>query len=375
MQSPSVSALTDRRDPAEAAADLARQFGAAAPRAVVFFCSHHHDGAALSAALRARYPDAEVVGCTTAGEFTESGHGRGGVSALALGEGVVRACRGALARFGGGVEEGIRAAARGMEEGLGIELRSADASRYVGVVLVEGLRGKEEEANHALGMVAPTLQFVGGSAGDDLDFRETRVFHNGEASDDGAALLLMEMAVPFTVTKTCSFEPTEHAFTITRADVASRTVYEVDGRPVLEAYADAVSAGSGALDGGVFMRHPWGMMLDREPWIRSPQQALADGGLKFYCQIEEGMRLHVMRGTDLIGQTDASVRRAAGELGGRVGGGLIFNCILRRLELDRAEAHDPFRATFAGFPAAGFHTYGESYLGHINQTCTGLLFA
>jgi hypothetical protein len=47
---------------------------------------------------------------------------------------------------------------------------------------------------------------------------------------------------------------------------------------------------------------------------------------------------------------------------------------LRRLELDAKQRHEPFIASFAGLEMAGFHTYGESWLGHINQTLTGLWF-
>jgi hypothetical protein len=201
------------------------------------------------------------------------------------------------------------------------------------------------------------------------------VFHNGRASDHGAALLLMEMSVPFRVAKTCSFEPTSHRFVITRSDAPNRVVYEVNGQPVLQAYAEAAGVDADALDGAVFMRHPWGMVMDGDPWIRSPMRVEADGGLKFYCQIEEGMELFMMSGTDLVGETRAAFRRAEGELAATPAGALVFNCILRRLELDAEHTHESFRESFAAYPTAGFHTYGESYLGHINQTCTGLVFA
>jgi hypothetical protein len=54
-------------------------------------------------------------------------------------------------------------------------------------------------------------------------------------------------------------------------------------------------------------------------------------------------------------------------------GGLAFNCILRRLDMDAQSLHAPFLRTFEGLQCAGFHTYGESYLGHINQTLTSVL--
>lgn len=373
-----ASALSRARDARAAAADIISQFDAqllgASPTAVIVFNSPALDGAAIIATLGERYPSAQVVGCTTAGEFIERDGSVGGVSAMALPPGTVRAAHAVVAEFRGGVENGIRVAAEQLGRQVGADLRTLDAKRYVGVVLLEGLRMKEEAANEALGAIAPQLAFVGGSAGDDLAFKETRVFHGGESSTDGAVLLLLDMAVPFTFTKTCSFEPTRHRFTITRADEANRVVYELDGRPVLDVYAEALGTTPAKLSES-FMTNPVGMMLDGEAWIRSPQQALPDGGLKFYCRITEGSEIHVMRSTDLVGETKDAMSRAVKALGGRASGAILFNCILRRLELDTLGAHAGFREAFSGIATVGFHTYGESYVGHVNQTCTGLVFA
>jgi hypothetical protein len=374
-----ASAHSRAGDTRAAVAELVGQFDAqlagAAPTAIIVFHSPAHDAVALSAALRGRYPSAPVIGCTTAGEFVERGNSVGGVSAIALPAGTVRAAHVAVARFDRGVEPGIRAAAQRLAKLAGADLRTLDPTRYVGLVLFDGMHMREEEANEALGAAAPQLVFVGGSAGDDLAFKETRVFYNDETSTDGAILMLLDMAVPFTIAKTCSFEPTAHRFTVTRADEANRVVYELDGRPALEVYAKAAGTTPAKLDGALFMKHPLGMMLDSDPWIRAPQQALPDGGLKFYCRITEGSEVYLMKGTDLVGETRQAISRAATAVGGRAGGVIAFNCILRRLELDATAAHDGFHAAFGGLPTAGFHTYGETYLGHINQTCTALVFA
>jgi hypothetical protein len=369
-----ASARSTRLEAEEAAAELASQWGGLAPRAIFFFCSPRHDGARLSAALRARYPQAEVLGCTTAGEFTQESSGVDSVTALALGAGKVRRCAGVLARFEGGVAAGVQSAVKRLGEALGVSLREADPSRYVGVMLVEGVGMHEEEVNAALGNAAPLLSFVGGSAGDNLAFRETRVFYNGEASSDGAVLFVLEAAVPFTVLKTCSFEPTGKVFEVTHVDVPQRVVYALEGRPVAQVYAEAVGVAPGQLDSRVFMSHPLGLMIDGKPWIRSPQQQLPDGGLRFYCQVLEGARMHLMRSTALVGETRTALEDARRELGGRLSGGLLFNCVLRRLEMDDRQLHGPFLETLRGLEVAGFHTYGESWLGHINQTLTALVF-
>jgi hypothetical protein len=372
MKDRALSAFTEELDAAAAARELAAQLGSEA-RAVVFFCSRHHDGALLSRLLRDRTPGAEVIGCTSAGAFVEGRGAKAGVSAFGLPAEMVGRCAGALARFDDGVEEGIRVAGARMSAAIGAPLDALVPARHVGLVLLEGLKGNEERANMALGGVAPQISFVGGSAGDDCEFRETRVFYNGEVSNDGAALLVLEARVPFTILKTCSFAPTERRFAVTRADARTRTVHELDHRPALDVYAEAVGVEIGALSSAVFTKHPCGLMLDGEPWIRSPQRALSDGGLRFYCQIEEGMILHLMRSTDLLADTRAALQQAARSVGGHIGGALVFNCILRQVEIEAARAEGAFLELFSGFPVAGFHTYGESWLGHINQTCTGLV--
>lgn len=366
------SAFSDKSGTSAALEDVLAQLGDVQPRAIVFFCAPDHDGVEISRTLKQKYPTAENIGCTTAGAFNERGSSARGLSVVALSANKVRRCAAALARFDDGVDTGIRAACDHLAHALELDLRSADPKRYVGLTLVEGLRMKEEEANDALGNVAPLLSFVGGSAGDDLGFKETRVFANGLVSNDGAALLLLDMAVPFTIAKTCSFEPSGKKFTITKADVPNRVVYEFNGKPAVEEYARAL--GLDTVNNDVFMSHPVGLMIDGKPWIRSPQQALPDGSVKFYCRILEGMEVELMNSTDLIGDTKQMIENARAELGGNIGGGVVFNCILRRLELDAKNLHGPFLDCL-DFPSAGFHTYGESWLGHINQTATALLFA
>ena len=45
-----------------------------------------------------------------------------------------------------------------------------------------------------------------------------------------------------------------------------------------------------------------------------------------------------------------------------------------KLEIERKGIAGEYLASLGGIPAAGFHTYGESWLGHMNQTLTGIVF-
>ena len=353
---------------------LTSELDGVAPKLIVLFAGHRRNGAGLTGALSARYSGATVVGCTTAGEFTESSTGVDGVSALGLGAGVVKRVGAAIARCDKSVDVAVRGALDRISAQLGQPLREADPARYVGLTFIDGLHMHEEEVNEELGNGAPLMSFVGGSAGDDCEFERTRVFLNGEEADEGAVLAVIESAVPFVVEKTCCFESTGRVLVVTKADPANRVVYEFDGGDAVAAYAEAVGVPRDRLDASVFMVSPVGLMIDGAPWIRSPQRVMPDGGLRFYCRIEQGMEVHLMRSTDLVQGTRRSMDEARKKLGGSVRGGLAFNCILRRLEMDAKRLHAGFLSSFEGMKVAGFHTYGESWLGHINQTLTGLWF-
>lgn len=368
------SAHSSAADPPAITDDIVGQFNLeVAPALVVFFCHHAIDGAAVSAALAEAYPGTEVIGCTSAGEFTEAGSGVGGTVALAFPRSVAPNVVSALVDFGGGpTPVGVVGAVASLERQLGCRLSDLDPFTFVGVVLIDGLRGREENVNIALANAAPMFSFVGGSAGDNLEFRATRVFCNGEGSDDGVVLAVIELGVPFEILKTCSFRASGRRFTVTKA--TTRTVYELDGRPVLEAYAEAAGVGVDSLASSVFTKHPLGVMIGGEPWVRGPRQVAPDGGLLFYGRVAEGMVVELMDPTDLVKDTRDAVAEASLQLGeAGLAGALLFNCVMRRLELDESGRHGQFLACFSGVPLAGFHTYGQSWLGHVNQTCTGIL--
>jgi len=51
-----------------------------------------------------------------------------------------------------------------------------------------------------------------------------------------------------------------------------------------------------------------------------------------------------------------------------------LTCILRTLELESKGITEAYGKLFTDIPTIGFSTYGEEYIGHINQTSTMLVF-
>ena len=346
----------------------------ASAAAVLYFASSRFHPDEVVGPMAAAFPEAAVIGCSTAGEFTDVQTTTGAITAVAIPHGIVGRATAALGDLAQGVSAGITGAIDRVESGLRLPLRELDPADHVGFVLIDGMHQAEEAVNEALGNAAPLLDIVGASAGDDLAFERTWVAAGEQYSYQGVALMICRVEVPFRVIKTCAVQPTGVTLRITEIDESKRVVTRFDGRPAAQAYAEAIGVDVAALDSSVFMRFPVGQMISGEPWVRSPQGLAEAGGIRFLAQMPLGMDVSLMRTDDLVAGTREALRTAVRGLRGFTSGGVMFNCILRRLEMDSLGVGQEFVDAFGGLPVAGFHTYGETWMAHVNQTLTGVVF-
>lgn len=356
-------------DQTAAVAELKRQYGSGSPSVVIFFAASRYDLAAIGGEIHKTFPGAVTVGCSTAGELVDDKMLSGSLVAMFLDEDIVETAASTMIEEISG-EISIMNAFGALEKQLGAPVSSLDIHKYVGLVIADGLSGAEERLMEKLGD-RTNLFFVGGSAGDDLQFAKTYVFADGKAASNAAVLVVLKLKKDFEIVKTQSFKPMGKTLTATRVDEARRLVLEFNHKPALDAYAEALGVPVEQA-AALFFQHPLGLMVGDEPYVRSPQRA--DGkSMYFYCQILDGMELELLTSTDLIAETRAVIEAKKQALG-KIGGLLHFQCILRTLQLRNADQCDLYSKVFAGIPTAGFSTYGEAYLGHINQTSTMLLF-
>ncbi len=365
------SALADSGAAAKALIEELREHD---PRVLVFFAGIKQEGRLLGEAISAAFPKACVLGCSSDGEFSEKGFGKGGAAAIALGPQIVGRCAVEMVDTGGDISQAMMEASGRLSSKLGRKLRDLDPSQYAALALVEGAKGREERINEALGDMAPFLPFVGGSAGDDITFSSTWAFADGKYLADGTALLVAEMLVPFRVLKTSSAEPLDATVCVTKCDPSRRLILELNGEPAARHYAKLLGTTREELAFSHFVRHPLGLMIDGEPWLRSVLNAV-DTALMMACAVVEGAELNLMRTTDIVSDTRAALGAAGEALGTPVSGAILFNCAYRMLEASMDGREREYHQVLSSIVHAGMHTNGESYLGHINHTLTGLLFA
>lgn len=366
-----ATAYSTKTDPGAAVAEIRDGLSVIDPVLILAFGSPALSPDAVASGLASAFPDAHVTGCTTAGEIANGQMLKGSLVAMAFDEAHLPDVD---VQVISGLSAGVNvdAALAAFGEHFGMPVSSMPLSEYVGIVLVDGLCGAEERLMEAVGD-RTNVVFVGGSAGDDLAFKQTHVFADGRAISDAAVLVLMKPGVGFSILKTQSFVASDATLVATKTDEAAREVLEFNGRPAVEAYAEAVRLPlASAADG--FMNHPVGLMVGDEPYVRSPQQVLDNGGIRFYCNVVQDMQLSVLDSTDIVADTRKALADAESAAGG-LSALVNFNCILRTLELDSKGLSEEYGKIFADVPAIGFSTYGEQYFGHINQTATMLAFA
>lgn len=361
---------SSKSDVAGVLAEMHAQSQGPDPKLVVYFASSKYPQAELSAGVQNLYSGSAVIGCSTAGEIISGKVLKGSVVAILLGADEIEDVAIQVVE-NIKTENRIPQAFKAFEDHFGTPMAAMDFSKYVGIILVDGLTGAEERLMDKIGDLTNVF-FVGGSAGDDLAFKATWVCTGGKTYSNAAVLALVKPKVRFDIIKTQSFCTLGKTLTATQVDEATRTVLTFDNRPAAQAYAQALGVDVNAV-ADRFMSNPVGLMVGEEPYVRSPQK-LADDAIVFYCNIVQGMELSLLESVDIVKDTRQVLADKEKELGG-IGGLINFNCILRTLELEKKGQTEAYGQVFTDIPTVGFSTYGEEYLGHINQTATMLAFA
>jgi hypothetical protein len=351
----------------DAIADLQAQFKGFNPKLILFYAGTVFSPDKIADGIEEAFPGAETIGCSTAGELVTGKMLTNSIVAMGFNGKALKDCKVEV------IEDLNRESNRAFnafQRHFKKPMKKMDPREYVGIILVDGLSCKEELIMDKMGDLT-NVTIIGGSAGDDLKFKKTHVYANGKSYANAAVLALLKPAGEFSFIKTQSFKVLPKKLEVTKANEFTREVYEFNGKPAAKAYAEALGVSVEEATKR-FMHNPVGLVFEGEPFVRSPQQIKGDT-MSFYCSVKEGMELSLLEAKDIIASTRKDIEAKKNEMGG-ISGIVNFNCILRTLELGQKGLCDEYGKLFAEVPTVGFSTYGEEYIGHINQTATMLVF-
>lgn len=362
-----VAVQADRKgaDPGRVLLDGLR---GADPGLVLVFGADGSDLTALDAVLRAGLPDGcVIVGCSSAGEIGPAGYATDSIVAIGFPSAHFRATALVLPRLDALPVSDWMAALRRLHAGFG-----PDPQRSLfGLLLVDGLAGQEDVLVATIDAALPSVPTLGGSAGDGLSFRQTWLLAQGQVITNAAVFLLVETDLAVSEVTFAHFSPTATRVVVTAAIPEKRRILELNAEPAAAEYARLTGIAPDALTPSEFARHPLLLRMGRHHHVRAISAQTEDGGLSLMSAIDTGTVLTLGRAEDMtqgFAEALASLPRPPLMV-------LGFDCILRRLALEREGLGDQMSDLLIRYRVAGFNTYGEQHSGmHVNQTFVGLAF-
>lgn len=360
---------SSQQDTVSAANEIIKQIQPTA-NYVIFFAGNNYDFEVLSLKMKEAFPSAEVVGCTTAGEISKNCLTKKSVSAMSIESNDFKTATTIMKDISVAPilyrEELIRTF-----EKTGAKLENASTTKNMFcLTLMDGLSGGEEKALSVINSIFKHEDFpvLGGSAGDGLDFKVTKVSYNGNVYTNAAVVTFVKTSHKFFVYKENIFTPLGEQMVVTKADIRKRIVYEFDHKPAAKYYAEKLGVPVNDLN-KYFMTNPLGRKIGDKIWIASPFKINSDQSIQFYCRVLTNSVLEILKPQDPVVVMNESIQKIKENVK-NIKGIIAINCILRSLQFEQTKiGNQVFSPLAALAPLVGFSSYGEQLNNnHLNQT-------
>lgn len=369
-------ARTTVRGAAAAVDDLMRQLHEPHDRVklVLFFASVSYDFEELSRLVKEQFPNSEVAGCSTSGEISEAGFTKNGIVLTTMIDELTRVAGVAIpegAKFPIIHKSEILSAMRSAGVSAGGSHRDSFA-----ITLINGLCNAEECILSLLYSIIGDQDFpvLGGSAGDDLQFKVTYTSLNGQVITDGGVVLFVKTSRKFVIRKENIFRPTGRQVTFTKVDTKKRKLIEINNRPATTEYARLVGIAESKI-GEASLMNPLGRQFGESIFISSIAAANADRTFDMYCRCMPNTKVDIMELGDVKKIMDETCDSIVADIP-KPGFIFFINCILRTLAF---EGNDQGRYLVNLYKnrfnkVAGFSSYGEQ-IGRVNSNQTLVVLA
>ena len=367
-----VSAFTSEKNSPKAAAILIAEIEEKipSPDAVIVFLSAQYAFEVILQELTARFPAAEIVGCSSAGEFDTKRGGEGGASAFAIASPDMAFSASIATRLSANPQDAGKALIRGFRgfTQSGYRYRAA-------LVLNDALAGSADELVRTLYMeTGGKYKFFGGGAGDDAAFTRTYVFKGTQIESDAVVALEILSTKPLGVGVRHGWAPATEPMRVTSS--GANVVASLDAISTAEVFEHHAVATGQTFDKSAplpfFLHNIAGMKLDVGYKLRVPLGIREDGSVTFAAEIPEGSTINIMNATvesSMMAAKEAT-EDALRQLGDcKPGGALMFDCVATRLRLGKEFGREveTVQALIGDVALAGCNTYGQvaSVEGHV----------
>ena len=158
------TAYSTKHTAEEAIIEIKNSFAGIHPKMVVFFASSIFDQQGISHGMKETFSNAQVFGCSTAGEIVSGKVLKNSIVAMAFDEETISDVKVEVVQ---NIKEGtdIKAIFNNFGQYYSVPANKMSPNEYVGMILIDGLSLAEERIMDMVGDLTNVV-FVGGSAGD-----------------------------------------------------------------------------------------------------------------------------------------------------------------------------------------------------------------
>ena len=379
---PSVQLSTSRSSstvPDLAAEEAVARLEGGEPKIVFGFVAGPFDHAAYHRALHARLPKGtRLITSSTGGEITNQGYSENSLVVTTLSGDLDVGIGWSTGLTLDAANAGAVAIERAARE-LGVRVADLDR-RHGAVVIDDGFKMKKEEM--LLGVLEKNQGLVlvgGGARGYDFMNGIGWMGVDGEVFSDGVIVMAFQTSVPWAALRSHWFEPTGQRVRVTKVDLATRRILELDGQPAGTRWAEVV----GAERDQITVAHPdqilrWMMAtkVGREYFLRSVGVSMEGDMLESMNLLQEDQELEVMKVGDPVASTKRFFQEELPRRVPNATAALLFDCGARKFYSQLAGKMDEVGAAFSLAPPCGGLTVQlETYCGFmICSTLTSLVF-
>ena len=371
-----IVAVSKSIDAVKASKELQQQLNHSDINFVLFYCSAVYPLDELATAMTQCFKNIDVVGCTTAGEFSRNGCEQKSIVAIGFSKKYFTISAKPIESM---VDFDIIDAQTTMNElteQCRLKALAPIQENSFLLTLLDGLSTKEEQFLQTLNSATSCIPHFGGSAGDDVNLANTHVFYQNKFHQQAAIVILVNTKCAFEVFNCNHIKCPTEKLVVTEADVENRTVYELNAMPAAIEYANLLNIDINDLTPEVFSLHPLAVKVGGQYYIRSIQKVNVDDySITFYCAIDVGIVLTAVDMDDIFNSLNTELESITQRFG-KSELVLACDCILRRIEIEQKTLGEQANALYAKYNIAGFNSYGEHINGiHLNQTFAGVFIA